>query len=907
MAKLIKSPFLRASKAKHSGGKARDLGDAARARQDWTGAASQYRRHLLRQPEDFAIWVQLGHALKEAGQLNLAIQAYEEALGLAPHDADLLLNLGHAHKLAGNAGLAASLYQRSVAGDDNLHARRELALLGGHLTDRRSPMLEREFEELAEALAGRCAGLRAINASAVKVLSDGGIALFHDDPWIEFEAEAPEALGTLALLSIEAAPSDDRGTLSGQVYVDQGQGFEERLSASFTMPDGQARIIVVHPAGVRRLRWDPDRGDNRIGAPSLSLRPIGDAVELTGILTEAGSSEPQLACLLHTLIQGSPLDRIDVGRFVSLIHLGEGAARDVSLSHNYEMWRLKNAAVSREDYRRIVAMTAALAYKPTFSFVMPTYNTPVSLLTECLDAMLSQTYPHFEVCIADDHSPDPAVVRILKEYAERDPRVKFVERPANGHISAASNSALALATGDFVVLMDHDDTIPPYALFVVAWYLNQHPEADILYSDEDKITLAGQHVDPYFKGDFNRFLLFGHNMISHLGVYRRALVEQVGGFRLGLEGSQDYDLFLRCYERSSDERIVHIPHILYHWRQVPGSTAISADQKSYALLAAQQAINGHFERTGMPLRSIFGPLAGNTAIRPARSFDTRTSIIIPTRNGLDLLEPCIESILARPQENVEILIVDNGSDDPETLRYLDEMASGGIVRVLRYPEAFNYSLINNFAAVQATGDILCFLNNDTEVVSPDWIDRARAFLSMDDIGAVGARLFYPDGVLQHFGIGIGMSEHGVAGLPHAGYPPGHPGYFSKANLIQEVSAVTAACLFMRAATFAEVGGFEPELRVAYNDVDVCLKVRALGLKILVDPDISLIHKESRSRGSDRDGENARRLDREAAWMHARWGETLRRDPYLSPNIDLMRGDFAFDFSPRVPFPWQQSS
>lgn len=905
MAKITKSPLQRIFGGLRAAGDSRTRGDAARNRREWNAAARHYRQHLIDSPDDFAIWVQLGHALKEDGRLNLAIGAYEDALRLSPQDADLLLNLGHAHKMAGNSAAAVSFYERSAACDDNSYARRELAGLKAGSMGAGEVIGRHDFAALIDAIGDRCTRLRPVAASAVKAMSDGGLALFQQDPWIELEPERQAGVG-LALLTIRAEPLDGGNALDGQIYVDQGSGYEERLSVTFGMPEGHAHIIVIHPAGIERFRWDPDRADNRISISELSFRTIRDAADLAQIMSSAAPDlDASVAGLLESVIERSGADDAKAGWSPTLVPIGRGVNRGLSFSHNYDLWRLKTETLDGDDYRAIARMTEEMQHKPTFSFVMPTYNTPIALLTGCLDSMLAQTYPHFEICIADDKSPDPAVVETLADYAKRDPRVKFVKRRANGHISAASNSALALATGDFVVLMDHDDTIPPYALFIVAWNLNQHPEADILYSDEDKITLSGQRLDPYFKGDFNRYLLFGHNMISHLGVYRRSLIERVGGFRLGLEGSQDYDLFLRCYEQSADDRVVHIPHILYHWRQVPGSTAISADQKSYALLAAQQAINGHFERTGAPLRSILGPLPGNTAIRPSRSSDALVSIIIPTRNGLDLLAPCIGSILDRPQENLEIIVVDNGSDAPDALAYMDRMSAKGLIRVLRYPHEFNYSLINNFAAKEARGEILCFLNNDTEVVSPDWVDRARAFLGMQDIGAVGARLLYPDGALQHFGIGIGMSEHGVAGLPHAGYPPGHPGYFSKANLIQEVSAVTAACLFMRADTFVEIGGFEPDLRVAYNDVDLCLKVRALGLKILVDPDITLIHKESRSRGSDRDGENARRLDREAAWMHARWGETLRRDPYLSPNIDLMRGDFAYDFEPRVPFPWKK--
>ena len=552
-------------------------------------------------------------------------------------------------------------------------------------------------------------------------------------------------------------------------------------------------------------------------------------------------------------------------------------------------------------------MEADFAVRPTFSFVMPTYNTPPELLRECIDYLLAQTYTDFEICIADDNSPDRSVVEVLEDYAREDPRVRFIARPHNGHISAASNTALTLATGDFVVLVDHDDLIPDYALFVVAWYINRHPHADILYSDEDKVTASGQRVQPYFKSDFNKFLMYGHNMVSHLGVYRRTLIERVGGFRLGLEGSQDYDLLLRCLEAAGPDSVVHIPHILYHWRIIPGSTAMSADQKGYAVVAAQHAINGHFERLALPLRSVDGFAPGCTGVRPSRLFETSVSIIIPTRNGLDLLQPCVDSILARDAANTEIIIVDNGSDDPDTLAYFAELAERDDVRILSDPGEFNFSRINNMAAAKARGDILCFLNNDTEIVSVDWLNRARAFLSLDEVGMVGARLLFPDGTLQHFGIALGMGENRNDGIPHLGMEAASPGYFGKARLLQEVSAVTAACMFVRKADFTAVGGFDEELRVAYNDVDLCLKIRRQGLKILADPDITLIHKESRTRGSDKQGARATRLEEEAAWMRRRWAAELDNDPYYSTNIDLGRIDFAYAATPRQPWPWQEAA
>ena len=880
-------------------------GDRARDRQAWAEAAALYRKHLLLMPDDAAIWVQLGHMLKEGGQPHEALSAYSTSATLRPGDNDVLLHLGHAMMAVGDSHNGIERIRESATAGNAQAARDLVNLVGeGVITAREnnSPVSERLLADLdrhAEAL-------RATDCSDVAVVK-GQLETLSHDPWIVFEWEdGATPTSPIVLLTISMDGMAQEIEPVAQIYADVGAGFGERNSTRFSFENGVAKILVMDPERIRRLRFDPDQERTVLPLPRLTITHLTDMAQVEQIVRSHAEEEVvrDLLPMLANAYAGwraKPLPRANV------LALGFDLARSLDFSHDYEQWLQLNASPDADDYHRMQAMEAEFAICPRFSFVMPTYNTPPDLLRECLDALLGQTYEDFEVCVADDNSPDPVVVEILEEYACRDTRVRYLKRPFNGHISAASNTALSLATGDYVVLVDHDDLIPDYALFVLAWYINRYPEADILFSDEDKVTASGQRVQPYFKSDFNKYLMYGHNMVSHLGVYRRSLIEQVGGFRLGLEGSQDYDLLLRCVEASGSDCVVHIPHILYHWRIIPGSTAMSADQKSYAVIAAQNAINGHFERQGMPLRSVDGFAPGCTGVKPSRTFDTPVSIIIPTRNGRDILQPCVESILARDHTGTEIIIVDNGSDDPETLAYLDDLADQGAARVLREPGEFNFSRINNVAASAATGDILCFLNNDTEVRSADWLNRARAFLSMDEVGIVGARLLFPDGALQHFGIALGMGEHRVAGVPHLGMDANLPGYFGKARLLQEVSAVTAACMFMRKADFEAVGGFETELQVAYNDIDLCLKIRKKGLKILADPDITLIHKESRTRGSDKRGARAQRLNEEAAWMRRRWARELDSDPFYSPNIDLGRVDFGYAAKSRQPWPWSAAA
>jgi GT2 family glycosyltransferase len=497
------------------------------------------------------------------------------------------------------------------------------------------------------------------------------------------------------------------------------------------------------------------------------------------------------------------------------------------------------------------------------------------------------------------------VIALLRRFERSDPRIKVEFRKDNGHISEASNSALALAKGDYIVLVDHDDAIPAHCLAVIARAINDHPGAQVLYSDEDKLDTDGVRRDPYFKGAFNEYLMFGHNMVSHIGVYSRALVTSIGGFRKGYEGSQDYDLLLRCLDQCDASRIVHIPHVLYHWRMLPGSTAVSADQKSYAIDAAQRALNDHFDRRGLPYRSIDGVAPGlsGLAIRPMQA-SPLISVIIPTRDGLDLLSACIDSILLFRDEALEIIVVDNGSVQDETILYLEKMAMAGLIRVVQSPGAFNFSHLCNLGVEAATGEIICLLNNDTEVLAADWLQRARAHLSVPQVGVVGARLLYPDRTLQHFGLYLGLGAHRIAGSPHRGLPEASFGYFGKARLIQEFSAVTAACLFVRRSDYEAAGGFDEALAVAYNDVDFCLKIRDLGLKVICDPDITLIHKESKSRGADTDPRKAARLEDEAQLVRDRWGERLTDDPYYSPNLTVDDDDMSMAPRPRVTLPWR---
>ena len=542
-----------------------------------------------------------------------------------------------------------------------------------------------------------------------------------------------------------------------------------------------------------------------------------------------------------------------------------------------------------------------LGITTTFSVVMPVYNPPLDYLRQAIESVQAQVYPHWEICIADDASPNAAVRELLTELAAQDPRIKLVFREKNGHISAATNSALEIATGDYIALMDNDDLLPPHALAYMALAAHQHPQAGLIYSDEDKVTEDNVRQAPYFKCQFNYELFLSQNMISHFGVYRRSVLEEIGGFRVGYEGAQDWDLALRVIEKVGPENIVHVPRVLYHWRIFPGSTALALEEKDYALKAQIESITSHLQRIGKPDTQVYPAPGIPGLLRIKHRLPDPlplVSIVIPTRDRVELLSMCVNSILEKTAyPNYQIVVVDNGSTDEKALAYLDSIAKDERVKVIRADIPFNYSALNNLGVAQADGEYLVLMNNDIEITQTDWLEEMLAFACQPDIGCVGAQLWYPNNTLQHGGVVLGIG--GVASHAHKGIPRGNFGYFGRASAHQMFSAVTAACLMIRKSTYQAVDGFDETLKVAYNDVDFCLKVRAQGLRNLYNPFASFIHHESASRGSDQEGSNQQRLAAEAAIMKQRWGALIADDPAYSPNLTLLGDDFSMAWPSRV--------
>ena len=568
--------------------------------------------------------------------------------------------------------------------------------------------------------------------------------------------------------------------------------------------------------------------------------------------------------------------------------------------NNYNEWIRRYDTPTEEACTIMSARIDSFVHKPLVSVIMPTYNPKAEWLIEAIESVRKQIYPYWELCIADDASTDKAIRPILEHYAKDDARIKVAFRAENGHISAASNTALQLAAGSWIALLDHDDLLGEHALFHVVAADNERPDIQMIYSDEDVIDEFGRRSDPYFKCDWNPDLFYSHNLVSHLGVYRTDLLTSIGGFREGFEGSQDYDLALRCIECIKPDQIHHIPRVLYHWRKHPGSTAESGDVKPYALLAGLRALNDHLQRLGTKAEAVLSSFGHGYRVRYTLP-DVRplVSLIIPTRNGLRVLKPCLDSILDKTTyANYEILIIDNGSDDPATVNYLNALVKDSRIRVVKDGRAFNYSALNNMAAKLARGELIGLLNDDIEVITPDWLSEMVAIAVQPRVGAVGARLWYPDKTLQHAGVILGIG--GVASHAAHGLPEGESGYFRRAILQQGFSAMTAACLLVRKAVYEQVGGLnETELRVAFNDVDFCLRLREAGYRNVWTPYAELYHHESATRGQEDTPEKRARFAGEIAYMQRRWGDWLANDPAYTPNLTLQYTDFSLAWPPRI--------
>ena len=567
-------------------------------------------------------------------------------------------------------------------------------------------------------------------------------------------------------------------------------------------------------------------------------------------------------------------------------HKIQGLDNDYDYGEWYELTKPSEEELERQR-------NTHFDYEPRLSIVIPVYKTPERYLQEMLDSIVNQTYSKWEVCIADGSPRGESRERLIKRYADRDTRFKYVILGENKGISGNTNAAMDMAQGDFLVLADHDDTLTPDALFECVKAMNEDPLYDVIYSDEDKLDMDGQALfDPHFKPDFNPDLLTSINYICHLFVVNRNLVEAIGGFRQEFDGAQDYDFIFRCTEQA--RKVHHIPKVLYHWRCHMNSTASNPESKMYAFEAGARAIKAHYDRMGIAVDSVEkGVDYGIYHTRFHLDEEPLVSVIIPNKDHRADLDLCLTSLLDKgTYRNLEVIVVENNSTEPETFDYYEELQEKRKnVRVVTWKREFNFSAINNYGVTFAHGEYLLFLNNDVEVIEPDVIREMLGYARRDDVGIVGARLLYQDDTIQHAGVVIGFG--GIAGHTFIGLHQAENSYFHRAMCAQDYSAVTAACMMSKRSLFDQVGGFREELAVAFNDIDYCLKIRSLGKKVVYNPYALLYHYESKSRGLEDTPEKVERFNREVARFIGDWPEiVINGDPYYNPNLTLRKSNFA---------------
>lgn len=694
--------------------------------------------------------------------------------------------------------------------------------------------------------------------------------------------------------------------LVARLYVDTGSGFSD--AESFVIPaarSGNIKHIIKIPHNTCGLRLSPMRGEGAVRVEFLRITEIS-SVERVARMVE---------WTVGDIIKFKDTDRarkynITWRRLLTDLN---GAYADCaklrfhSSPLDYKSYVEKFDTFHQSDIDSIRRHIDSFAKRPLISILVSVRETSLGYLESTVRSVLAQIYENWNLCIAVDDAVASEVSSYLKSVSEKDDRVKIVFLNSGGYTSVVANAALGLATGEFSTILGQNDTLSPYALYLISLKVNEVGDLNIIYSDNDEIDERGIRDNVYFKSSWNPDLFFSRDMISRSSSYRTSLLREIGGFRGEYEGGQDCDLTLRCVKNSAPSQILHIPRVLYHFRRCDKSGLIDSGAEDDVRDAKQRALSEFFkDQRGVSVSR--GELTGTYRVRYSIPTPApKVSVIIPTRDGGPLLKKCIFSIFDRTvYENLEIIVVDNQSKDQETVDFLQSLSMKGGVTVLRYDFPFNYSSINNFAEKHASGDVLCFLNDDVEAIEPDWLKEMVSHALRSDIGAVGAKLLYADGFVQHAGVVMGIG--GFASHAHRLYPSTHPGYAGRAALVQNFSAVTGACLVMRREVFRRVGGFdEKNLPVAFNDVDLCLRVREAGYRIVWTPYAALHHFESYSRGDDQmSAEKRARFNREKSFMLSRWSTDQLNDPYYNQNLTLDREDFTIADFPRMYEPWKTS-
>lgn len=715
-----------------------------------------------------------------------------------------------------------------------------------------------------------------------------------DDPQFacEFPVIEPHSGWYMITLDIECSSVFD----TAKFYINLGEGYLE--DDSIKIPYQSRKIskrIVRFDRKALGMRFDPSGSAGQFNVREFSMSPItfkfAESRMLTKLMRWSPSNHEDTIAATRQMLQQQA---IKSGQSYQAVLERKYSAlfANPMRSHNYSMWIEKVEVPKTPTEKNIVSIDSG-SKRPQISVIMPTYNSDVELLNAAIQSVFTQSYSNWQLCIADDGSDSDTTKAAIKFWADRDDRITTVFGQEGSGIASNTNSGLQLATGDFCVFLDHDDLLADHALYEIAKVVIENPELKLVYSDEDKIDSTGARVDPHFKPDWNPDLLLSQNYICHLMALRRDVIQQVGGFRTGFDGSQDHELLLRVMEVVTSDEVHHIQKILYHWRMAEGSTSATASAKNYTTDSGVAAISDHLTRTGSLATVERGKYPNTYRVRwPIPSKPPKVSIIIPTRDRLDILSQCIGSVLQRTDyPDYEIIVVDNESTDPATLDYFEQLKAQNNVRIIEFSGEFNYSAINNFAVENAQGSVITLMNNDIEVIEEGWLREMVSHALRPDVGCVGAKLLYKNNMIQHAGVILGIG--GVAGHGHKYFDAESAGYFSRLHLAQNMSAVTAACLTIEKRLYKQVDGLnETDLKVAFNDVDLCLRIGSLGLRNVWTPYALLYHHESVSRGHENTQEKQIRFKREALYMQKQWGEILGADPAYNRNLTLVREDFS---------------
>ena len=678
---------------------------------------------------------------------------------------------------------------------------------------------------------------------------------------VEYHLDRVEILYD-TMLEIQGWVVDQRGSVEVTVHQEDASLLDCRISRG------------RRPDVVERRNLDEEYKTEEIGFRISAALP-----EITGrdiILHFCGDSVTKTCDIDIEELRKENKPKGFFGRFFGKESVAEGG---------YEAWIARHKADKRTLRKQ---KHTAFVKKPLISIVIPLYCTPLPYLKELLESVRRQSYENWQLCLADG-SPDDKAKEFIEKHYSREKRIIYRKLEQNGGISINTNEAIALAKGEYIMLCDHDDTLEPDALYEIVKAVND-TDADVIYTDEDKVSMDGRHYfDPNFKPDFNLFRLRENNYICHIFVVKKSLTDEIGLLRSEFDGAQDFDFILRCCEKA--KKITHIPKILYHWRCHMDSTAADPSSKAYAYEAGRKAVREHYQRLGIDAKVEMTERPGWYRSHLKIQGNPVISVIIPNKDHVEDLELCLFSMTRKSTyRNYEILIVENNSEKEETFEYYRKLPDRyPKTRVLTWDKEFNYSAINNFAAKEAKGEYLLFLNNDVEILTPDWIEEMLQNCQQENVAAVGAKLYYPDDTIQHAGVVLGLG--GIAGHIMCRASREDPGYFGRMISVQEISAVTAACMMVKKADFDEAGGFDETFRVAFNDIDLCMKFRAAGKKIVFTPYAELYHYESKSRGMEDTPEKQFRFDKEVKRFQEKWAQQLEMgDPYYSPNLSVTEGD-----------------